>query len=169
MIEKVILKTRLKTLLGKIVELFLSMLFILFREQFFFFKRRKKKVSNLEDGSNVLRNNVANIGFIRFEEGSRFQEAPPSKHRVPRIPGGLLRGKQHSLHSRWLAIRITNTRVYTARALGAQLGLGLMPDISREIHHKPLGARTRLAPPPSLQRRCTPDGRNYRYKSVVFL
>lgn len=87
MIEKVILKTRLKTSLGKIVELFLSMLFILFREQFFFFKRRKKKVSNLEDGSNVLRNNVANIGFIRFEEGSRFQEAPPPSTESPEFQG----------------------------------------------------------------------------------
>lgn len=92
--------------------------------------------------------------YVKYIELSVSGKVPVSR-RAPsspesRIPGGLLRGKQRSLHSRWFAIRITNTRLRTARALGARLGLGLMPDISREIHHKPLGLRTRLhlvAPP----------------------
>ena len=86
--------------------------------------------------------------YVKYIELSVSGKVPVSR-RAPsspesRIPGGLLRGKQRSLHSRWFAIRITNTRLRTARALDARLGLGLMPDISREIHHKPLGLRTRL-------------------------
>lgn len=119
----------------------------------------------LED--RVLFEMTLNISTYPFRGRFLFSEGPKL---LPNSRGTITRQTtQHSLHSRWFAIRITNTRLHTARALGARLGLGLMSDISREIHHNPLGLRTRLhdhlvAPLGSEM----PGGRNYYYESLFF-
>lgn len=119
----------------------------------------------LED--RVLLEMTLNISTYPFRGRFLFSEGPKL---LPNSRGTITRQTtQRSLHSRWFAIRITNTRLHTARALGARLGLGLMSDISREIHHNPLGLRTRLhdhlvAPLGSEM----PGGRNYYYESLFF-
>lgn len=109
---------------------------------------------------------------ICFEEGSCFQKAPSPESR---IPGGPLRGEQHSLSTRGgspLELQIHGSTRHAPWAL----------DLDSRFNVRHFARNSSQTPPaenaPSRSPRCTnvgfgatgmPAGRNYYYESPVFL